>query len=66
LQATLLGPAKLWVPHPNFGIRYGGFYGGANPLIKVAMTPEPNIEHVHNFNIDFLIKKCSRRLLECE
>jgi hypothetical protein len=36
------------------------------PLVKVAMTPEPDIEHVHSFNIDSPIKKHSRRLLKCE
>jgi hypothetical protein len=35
------------------------------PLVEVV-TPEPNIKHVHNFNIDFHVKKCSMRLLDCE
>jgi hypothetical protein len=36
------------------------------PLIEVAMTLELDPKHVHIFNIDFPIKKCSKRLLECE
>jgi hypothetical protein len=35
------------------------------PLVEVAM-PKPNVEHVHNFNIDSFIKTCSKRLLDCE
>jgi hypothetical protein len=32
-------------------------------LIEVAM-PELDIEHVHNFDIDSHVKKCSKRLLD--
>jgi hypothetical protein len=35
------------------------------PLIEMAML-EPNTEHVHSFDIDFPIKKRSRRLLDYE
>jgi hypothetical protein len=35
------------------------------PFIEVAM-PEPNNKHLHNFDIDSFVKKCSRRLLDCE
>jgi hypothetical protein len=35
------------------------------PFVEVA-TPEPNVEHIHSFDIDSLVKKCSRRLLDCE
>jgi hypothetical protein len=35
------------------------------PLVEVA-TLEPNIEHVHNFDIDFHVKKHSRRLFDYE
>ncbi len=35
------------------------------PLVEVAML-KPNTEHVHYFEIDSLVKKCSRRLLDCE
>jgi hypothetical protein len=34
-------------------------------LIEVAM-PKLDVEHVHNFDIDSLVKKCSRRLFGCE
>jgi hypothetical protein len=32
-------------------------------FVEVAM-PKPNVKHVHNFDIDFPIKKCLRRLLD--
>jgi hypothetical protein len=35
------------------------------PFIEVAMF-DPNAEHVHNFNIDYHVKKHSRRLFHCE
>jgi hypothetical protein len=35
------------------------------PFIEVV-TLELNAEHVHNFDIDFLVKKCSRILLDGE
>jgi hypothetical protein len=35
------------------------------PLVEVAM-PELDAEHLHSFDIDFPIKKCSRRLLDYE
>jgi hypothetical protein len=35
------------------------------PLIEVAM-PKPNANHVHNFDIDSLVKKHSKRLLDYE
>ncbi len=35
------------------------------PLIEVAM-PKPNAKHVHNFAIDSLVKKHSKRLLDYE
>ncbi len=35
------------------------------PLIEVA-TPEPNAKHVHSFDIDSPIKKCSKRLFDYE
>ncbi len=35
------------------------------PFIERA-TPKPDTEHVHNFNIDFLVNKHSKRLLDCE
>jgi len=34
-------------------------------LIEMA-TLEPDTEHVHNFDIDYLIKKHSGRLFDCE
>jgi hypothetical protein len=35
------------------------------PFIGVAM-PKPHTEHVHNFDIGFLVEKHSRRLLDYE
>jgi hypothetical protein len=35
------------------------------PLIEVAM-PTPDAKHVHNFDIDSLVKKHSKRLLVYE
>ncbi len=35
------------------------------PLVEVA-APKPNTEHVHNFNIDFLVKKRSKRFFDYE
>jgi hypothetical protein len=35
------------------------------PFIQVTML-EPDVEHVHNFGIDYPVKKCSSRLLDCE
>jgi hypothetical protein len=35
------------------------------PLLEVAM-PKLDAEHVHNFDIDSLIKKCSKRLFDYE
>jgi hypothetical protein len=35
------------------------------PFIEVAM-PELAAKHVHSFDINFLVKKCSTRLLDCE
>jgi predicted subunit of tRNA(5-methylaminomethyl-2-thiouridylate) methyltransferase len=35
------------------------------PFIEVV-TPQPNVEHVHSFDIDYSVKKCSMRLLDCE
>ncbi len=35
------------------------------PLVEVA-TPKPNVKHVHNFDIDFLVKKHFKRLLDCD
>jgi len=35
------------------------------PFVEVVM-PEPDVKHVHSFDIDSPIKKCSKRLLECE
>jgi hypothetical protein len=35
------------------------------PFVEVV-TLEPNVEQVHNFNIDFLVKKHSMRLLDYE
>jgi hypothetical protein len=35
------------------------------PLVEVAM-PEPNTKHIHNFNINSLVKKCSKMLLDYE
>jgi hypothetical protein len=35
------------------------------PLVEIA-TPELDVEHVHRFNIDFVIKKHSRRLFDYE
>jgi len=35
------------------------------PFIEVAM-PEPNTKHVHNFNIDSLVKKRSKMLFDYE
>ncbi len=35
------------------------------PLVEVA-APKPDTEHVHNFNIDFLVKKCSKRFFDYE
>jgi hypothetical protein len=34
-------------------------------LVEVAM-PELDAEHVHSFDIDYPVKKHSKRLLECE
>jgi hypothetical protein len=34
-------------------------------LVEVA-TPKPNVEHVQSFNIDSHIKKCLKRLHDCE
>ncbi len=34
-------------------------------LVEVAM-PKPNTKHVHNFNINSLVKKHSKRLLDYE
>jgi hypothetical protein len=34
-------------------------------LVEVAI-PEPDTKHVHNFNIDFHVKKRLRRLLDYE
>jgi hypothetical protein len=31
------------------------------PFVEVAM-PELDVEHVHSFNIDFPIKKCSEEV----
>jgi hypothetical protein len=33
------------------------------PFVEMAM-PEPNVKHVHSFDIDFPIKKCLWRLLD--
>ncbi len=35
------------------------------PFVEVAM-PKVDAEHVHNFNIDSLVKKHSKRLFDCE
>jgi hypothetical protein len=35
------------------------------PFVEVV-TLELDAEHVHNFDIDFLVKKCSRILLDGE
>jgi hypothetical protein len=35
------------------------------PLVEM-ITPELDITHVHNFNIDFPIKKHSKRLFDYE
>jgi hypothetical protein len=35
------------------------------PLVEVA-TPKLNVKHVHSFDIDFLVKKHSKRLLDYE
>jgi hypothetical protein len=53
------------VPHLGFGVRYGSFHEVLEPLVKVAM-PEHDAEHVHSFDIDSLVKKRSRRLLNYE
>jgi hypothetical protein len=53
------------VPHLGFGVRYGSFHEVLEPFVKVAMH-ELDVEHVHSFDIDSLVKKCSRRLLNCE
>jgi hypothetical protein len=33
------------------------------PLVEVA-TPDPKSKHIHSSNIDFLVKKCLKRLLD--
>ncbi len=35
------------------------------PFVEVAM-PKPNVEHVHKFDIDFLVKKHSKKLFNYE
>jgi hypothetical protein len=35
------------------------------PFVEVAM-PKLDAKHVHNFNIDSLVKKHSKRLFDCE
>jgi hypothetical protein len=35
------------------------------PLIEMA-TLEFDVKHVHSFDIDFPVKKCSKRLFDCE
>ncbi len=34
-------------------------------FIEVAKV-EPTVKHVHNFDIDFLVKKCFERLFDYE
>jgi hypothetical protein len=41
------------------------FMEALEPLVEVA-TPKLDIEHVHSFNIDSLVKKRSKRFLDYE
>jgi hypothetical protein len=53
------------VPHLGFGVRYGNFHEVLEPLIKVALL-EPNVKHVHSFDIDSRVDKRLKRLLNYE
>ncbi len=53
------------MPHLVLELDMEVFTEVLEPLVEVA-TLEPNAEHVHNIDIDSLVKKHSRRLLDCE